>query len=197
MVWVVAQLAPIMVEVDPHKKLEAASYVASISLPILATIAGYIAYRQLAEAKDARVASLYLQITENYNSEVLREARRDLHGLSDAHIASGAAVDFGAYLDDVFDALRSLPLAHPGFQLYNSCMRLMEFWEEVGVLARRNLVDCNVLLDYMAGNIRNVDACFMTFVTRRRHEDGNELYANALWLMEQARVARAYSYPGR
>ncbi len=182
---------------EAHDKLEALSFAANVSVPILAIVAGYIAYRQFGEAKDTRVATLYLQIMEKYNSDLLREGRRNIRRLSDAHRAGASGQDFGLYLADLFDNLSARDLDDPGFEVYNSCLRQMEFWEEVGVLVRRGLVDCEVLLDYMAGNIRYAEECFRPFIDAKWRANGNfEIYANAFWLMDQARFANAYTYAG-
>jgi hypothetical protein len=74
-------------------------------------------------------------------------------------------------------------------------MRLMEFWEEVGVLLRRNLIERDVLFDYLAGAAIYAEDCFGYYVTSRRTAEGsNKLYANALWLMSEARKARPSTF---
>ena len=102
---------------DAHDKLEALSFAANVSVPILAIVAGYIAYRQFGEAKDTRVATLYLQIMEKYNSDLLREGRRNIRRLSDAHRAGASGQNFGLYLADLFDNLSARDLDDPGFEV--------------------------------------------------------------------------------
>jgi hypothetical protein len=188
-----AALAP---SVPAEKRLEALSFLANISVPLIALFAGYFAYNQVIEAKNTRIASLYLQINETYNSEIVRAARRELKALQenfDTDRMQGEAMP--AYIARRLNEWSREKLATPDFEKFNKCMRLMEFWEEVGVLTRRNLIERDVLFDYLAGAATYAEDCFGLYLQGRRTADGsNKLYANALYLMSEARQAKPSTF---
>ncbi len=164
---------------------------------VTAAAALYFTLDQIGEVLDARVASIYIEINNKYNASSLTEARRAVKRLADRFAADPEGMaTFGDYVARHFGRWSRMALETPDFMIYNDAMRLMQFWEDVGVLIRRTLADIDVVLDFHAGAVRYAELVFGAHViSLREAEQSRTLYANALWLMDQARDFEPFAYP--
>jgi hypothetical protein len=180
--------------------LEIGSFAATIGLAVAAFVAGGLTYSQLRDAKTARIAAIYMDINKTYNSEALREARLEVLKLKRSPAAQAAA-DLATYIADTLEQWRLCDPASPEYGRFNRCIRILQFWEDVGVVTGWKFVDLDVVLDFHRSGLRASHTNFHVYINRARAADVAEnagqqppyvtqLFENALTIFAAASESR-------
>jgi hypothetical protein len=176
--------------------LELTSFLATTAVLLTGAFALVFTLTQLREVRHARVATTYISINAKYNEPLMRNARKTIKRLYDSWtFLRREDEELGDYVARHFARWAALDTSTPEYLLYNECMRVMEFWEDVAVLVRRRFVDADVVFDFHLSAVQWAESIFARHVRNRRADSGNlSLYANALWLMRKAHDATPYAY---
>jgi hypothetical protein len=168
--------------------LEIFNFLGTIFIPITAAVAGSIAYSQIKEAKRAREVSIYVELNNQYCSERITDAKRALLKLEREYKSINPDGDVGLEVfcaDKLIKEHRNPESDHP---TYSKCMDVVSFLECIGVMTRNGLINKSLILDFMGGTILRADRCLKDYLNwRRQQEKDSRLYANAIWLIQQAR----------
>jgi hypothetical protein len=164
--------------------LELGSFAATIGLFIAALVAGVFTYHQIRDAKDARVATIYMEINKTYFSDRLRTARIEMLKLEQSCTAQND-VGLAVCVANTLQAWRETNVESATYARFYRCVDMLQFWEDVGVLTNWKFVDGNVVLDMYAGALQFADEFFNIYIERVR-KTHQTLYENAVRLFRQA-----------
>jgi hypothetical protein len=183
--------------------LELTSFAATTVLVLTGLIAVVFTYAQLKEAKNARIASVYLQISAKWNAEEAFASRMGLLELNDRF-------EDRAYSDATKSASRSAEdyisrsIEAEGRRDRAARLRLtfiLSVMEDIGVLCARGMIDQDIVLDLLASPIAYQMQLLSGYVeSLRRDEPGVYRFASALGEAARRRdsaIARAVGEPAR
>jgi hypothetical protein len=176
---------------------ELTSFIAATAAFPTAVFAGVFAYRQIKDAKAARIASIYMEINKTYNSDMMREARKTMMQIrrryDSQHPGEGK---FGAYLCTMFRHWKTYDPDSEAFRQFNQCARMLQFWEDVAILVKREYVDEAIIIDFHKSALNNGRTSLGPYIRQMRRADRDNnpddpvyrstLYENALALFEAA-----------
>jgi len=181
---------------DAKDKLDALAAVATIALPVIAVIAGGVALLQVRQSEKSHSASIYLAIAERFNSEYMREGRRAAKELW--NFSASASTDSqlrSQYVSRILVSLQQGFGSAADNARYMNSLRVIDFWEQMAVLASHDLIRKAILFDYYAGELINTKKIFGHYMHARRTDlNSKTLFANALRLMDEADRAKPTSY---
>lgn len=165
-------------------------------MPIVTVGAIVYARKQVKDAKANSRAMLLLSFEEKWNSVKMREARKwyveklsaiecDVHktfsNLNDSEIERQKGDKFFALMKDLRE--------NEQFGAYANLMEIINFFELLGLLVKKNYVPLVDVYDLFGGPILHVGVYFVPHIQERRKERGvpSGLYANALYLVSEIR----------
>ncbi len=180
-----------------HAWMEFLSFLGTFGLFVSALVAGWITFSQLRDARAARVAAIYMEVNKTYTAEPMRQARLEILKLKREFEAGGGDGDLALYVADHMLRWKTTPIDGAEFAKFNTCSRILQFWEDVGVLVGWDFVDPEVILDFHRAALRAAYGQFHIYIERARRADETSqsltepayqtrLYDNALSLMTAA-----------
>lgn len=180
---------------------EVLSFVSTAFLvPVAAFWAISFARKQAAEAERSRLAAVYLEITKRWvdadlagSRRLLQQAKQKFRNTPGQDFSGDAITE--TLNNDVADYIRYCLTALRGKDLskFGEYVRILTFYEDLGVLCRQGYVSKDVILDFIGLTIVDiVDLCALYIrAARRRHSaDGTPeeaVYANLIWLYREAK----------
>lgn len=192
-----------------HAYLEIVYFVASATLPILTVIAIYVAgdqFRlmrvQTRHAERARLATVYIEVSNRWDSEASTRARQAIEDVVDLYDAYGPAsrpgaaapVTVNSFIADVVEGDPTCPAANAAFYL-------LSLTEDLGLLCQRNYIAVRDLNDIVGGGVSRTIDLVRILIERDRAAETDPVtararYAFTLWLREQLDPAERFSVPG-
>jgi hypothetical protein len=176
---------------------ELTSFIAATAAFPTAVFAGVFAYRQIKDAKAARIASIYMEINKTYNSDMMREARKTMMQIRRQYDTQHPGEDrLGTYLRTMFRQWKTHDPDSETFGRFNQCARILQFWEDVAILVKREYVDEAIIIDFHRSALNNARNNLGPYIREMRRADQDEhpgdatyrstLNENALALFEAA-----------
>jgi hypothetical protein len=192
-----------ILDLDGHSKFrnfwEIVSYIANSVVVLIAALAFFVAQHQLRSAEHVRLASVYMDISKRWSSAELIRSRALLTELSEFYDRRRTAGDLAAYKTraDYIKAVLLDLLAGDKIRLHDY-ITIAAFFEDVGVLCRRDYVRADDLFDFLGGPIERYLEDLLPFIVAVRGDGdkGRAIYANALWLYRAVKRRRLFEDSG-
>jgi hypothetical protein len=192
-----------ILDLDGHSKFrnfwEIVSYISSSVVVLVAALAFFVARHQLRSAEHVRLASVYMDISKRWSSAELVRSRALITALSEFYDRRRADPAFAAYAarGDYIKAVLLDLLAGDKVRLHEYIV-IAAFFEDVGVLCRRDYVRADDLFDFLGGPIERYLEDLLPFIlaVRGDGEKGRAIYANALWLYRAVKRRRLFEDSG-
>ena len=150
--------------------------------------------RQLGEARNTRLATIYMETTNRWNAPEVVESRKLILDLardfrSDSRLR-GAIPDVGAFIDLVVSCVRSHDL-----YLHRKYVANLNFYEDVGGLCWKGYLQEDDIFNSMGGQIINQIELLSAYIDSARNkgtETSLSTYANAIYLYNKAKAYRPH-----
>lgn len=175
-------------------------FVANSIFAVTGLFAILLARGQLVAAENVRLASVYMDITKRWTTdELLLTSRRTIGVLVDFYLANKARPELQRYPDmgAYFRAVLEDCMASDRLKL-RDYLAIVNFFEDVGLLCRKQYVRHEDLFDFLGASIVYYMAPMLPFILalKRGSSAGGGIYANALWLFRLARQRKVFEDDG-
>jgi hypothetical protein len=186
-------------EIEGVNILEVTYFIGNTIVAIVTPIVFIFAIRQFKHTEQTGRASVYLDISNRYNSDSIRYARQQIskikHAWSERKLngtLNGETLEsFGNRIMVLLhDERKKFFLTSSSQSEYDKIIVILSFIEHLGVLADRKYIDKNDLFDLMCGTIQTTEDVLknhIKWIRNERDRGSPNTFANALWLMEKAR----------
>lgn len=179
---------------------ELVSFVATTLGPFIAIAAGIFAYRQFAAARSqfesaekTRLVSVYLTVSEKWDSDGVAAARRQIIGLEDFFTAHATQLSHFRGASEYIHAV--LLECGENSRLYKDYIVLMSYLEDIGLLCRNDYLSIVDVNNIIGEGVTSIVGLLLSHIEYERTEmarrDGACLaagyYANALYLYDMLR----------
>ncbi|HEV2188986.1 MAG TPA: hypothetical protein VGR70_17385 [Stellaceae bacterium] len=179
---------------------ELVSFVATTLGPFIAIAAGVFAYRQFAAARNqfesaekTRLVSVYLTVSEKWDSDGVAVARRQILGLEDFFVTHSTELGHFARASEYIHAV--LLEFGENSRLYKNYILLMSYLEDIRLLCRNDYLSIVDVNNIIGEGVTSIVGLLLTHIEHERAEmarrDGPRLaagyYANALYLYDMLR----------
>jgi hypothetical protein len=158
------------------------------------------ARKQAAEAERSRLASVYLELTKRWVDADLTSSRRLLQQAKQK-FRTARNQDFSGQVitDTVNDDLASyigyclVKLRGSDLSKFGEYVKILTFFEDLGVLCRQGYVSEDVILDFIGLTVIEIVELTADYIrtSRRRHSSDGKVdeavYANLIWLYREAK----------
>lgn len=145
------------------------------------------------EAVRARKATVYMEINSRFNSREITYSRLKLAYFEELHQLLRRPEPVCAFVNAKLcamfdDAYAQFDEANNGESEYTRTTKLLSFLEDIGLLIERRYVEDRDIIDFMGGVINMTAELLEEHIMwlRRRYDNDQALYANALLLMKRA-----------
>jgi hypothetical protein len=180
--------------------LEIANFLSGPLLAAIALVAFGVAWWQLREARRTRMASVYTEITKRWVESDLIASRRKFQEAKRKY-QTNPGIDAGD--KPIAGALHADCPAYIGYYLVNlwdldraklvEYLRILTFFEDLGVLCRLGYLKREIVLDFIGGSIIEYVELAIPYIKWARHKNPSAgkpdeaVYANLIWLYKKAK----------
>jgi hypothetical protein len=185
--------------------LETLSDFATVALALIGIPSLLIALIQATEAKKARLAVVYIDISEDWDdladdrwfiTTAPFEGRNEDTNAARGEIILGivrgiAPFEIVGQIGTIEDAVQRDKLEH-------SLDSVLSYLEDLGLLCRKGYVDPRDVFDIIGSSIAEIMEMMLPYIQseRENYPSGDTIYANSLWLYREATAAAQFSVPG-
>lgn len=166
-----------------------------ICLFVVATIGVIIAFVQLSTIASHAKATFLLELDRRFEGPELQAARRTMHQMrehsatlaSQQHPQGGDAQRLSFMRQRCTQTIEEMRRQDP--RGYSRLMRVLGFFETVGVMVKRNYIALDEIDRLFRGPILDIDMFFRDHIEQRGRETGvpDGLYEHALYLVSEVR----------
>jgi len=164
-----------------------------------------LAFFQLRQARQSRLAATYLAISKEWDALVA--ARTLITVLPFENRDCQDHAQRGALLLDILDRLVPFMPDHDIAGIENEILRqdldrsidqILSYLEDLGLLCRKGYVSQNDVADIIAPSIVEIIEILLPYIERERrdYDPGPTIYANTLWLYERAKYSTQFGIAG-
>jgi hypothetical protein len=165
-------------------------YITQLGVLVAAVVGGFLAYRQLREAQDARLANIYLEIQDRWKSPDVVESRRLIAGLAkefrervarEGHCRDADGTVLGSPAALIQARLQKLLETDP--KAFSKHMVYLTILEDIGAMCRKGYIEAQDISDLMGSSIvQGTEFLLLHIRQERRGANSKSIWANALWL---------------
>lgn len=179
---------------------ELASFCATAIVPLVAVIAGWVAFRQFQAAETTRLVSVYMAISEKWEADGIARARRHLFQYDtfwEKHRAQLSAFQTSAhYIHAVL-----LDTGEEAKLLFRDYVVLMSYLEDIGLMCSKGYLSKSDVSNFMGNAIVSVIALLIPQIEYERRGIADPVirgayYANALRLYEDLQKSKPTTITG-
>ncbi|HZK91808.1 MAG TPA: hypothetical protein VFC56_16830 [Stellaceae bacterium] len=160
---------------------ELVSFCATAIVPVIAVVGGWVAYRQFQAAETTRLVSVYMAISEKWDSDGIREARRRIYQFQSFWEAHRTEL---VHYPDAAQYLHALLLeSGETSRLYRDYLLLMSYLEDIGLMCESDYLRIADVNNFIGQGIMSTLGLLLPqIIYERRDTKDAALYANALQL---------------